>query len=150
MKNCISETHEYLKFQNLLQRLMRNLHVCSNRYALRQKLSISECHALFLLRGGKPVEMNKIKNNLFVSGAFATDIADRLVKNKLVLRERADEDRRKVTLILTDKGRNNLIRLEKYNKRMFESLFRGLEQKDKAIMEKGISILIDSLESGKL
>jgi DNA-binding MarR family transcriptional regulator len=67
---------------------MRSLRVRAQRYSLTQKVSPSEFRALFLLGSGQPVEMNKTRKSLSVSGAFATSLADQLVKHKLVKRQR--------------------------------------------------------------
>ncbi len=147
MENSISQTQDYLKFSDLLQRLTRNLHIGAYQYALSQKLSLSECQVLFLLQDGKPVNMKTIKEAMAITGTFATNIADRLVKHKLITRQRNPKDRRKVTITLTEEGKQYLIRLEASRKRFWESLFSGLKQEDKAIMEKGITMLITSLES---
>ena len=143
----MSERPYYLRLSELLQRLMRSLHVYSQRYSLSQKVSFSEFRALFLLRSGKPIEMNKIRKSLSVSGAFATSLADQLVKHKLVERQRDGKDRRKVSLALTDKGKHYLAKFETHRKQFFRALIDGLKEEDKRIMEKGMSMLVDSLES---
>lgn len=141
------ESPYYLRFSELLQRLMRSLHLHAQRYSLTQKVSLSEFRVLFLLRGGKPIEMGKIRKNLYVTGAFATAIADRLVKHKLVERQRNNEDRRKVTISLTKKGSNYLARFEVHRKQFFRTLVNDLKEEDKKVMERGVLILVDSLES---
>jgi len=83
---------------------------------------------LFILRSGKPVEMGKIKKDLSITGAFATALADRLVNHKLVDRQRNAKDRRKVTISLTEKGRNYLARLETHRKQLFRTLVDGLRK----------------------
>jgi DNA-binding MarR family transcriptional regulator len=126
---------------------MRSLHTHAKRYFLTQKVSFSESQVLFLLRSGNAAEMNKIKKELSVIGAFVTNLVDRLVKHKLVERQRGDKDRRKVTVALTDKGKYYLARLETHRKQFFSMLVEGLKKEDKRIIEKGMSILVNSLES---
>lgn len=145
----MSEGSYYLRLSGLLQRFMRSLHVHAQHYSLSQKVSYSEFRVLFFLRSGQPVEMNKIRKNLSVTGAFATSLADQLVKHKLVVRQRNDRDRRKVTIVLTDKGKLYLAKLEAHRKQFFRVLVDGLKEEDKRMMERGISILVDSLESMK-
>ena len=145
----MSNSSYYLRLSGLLQRLMQLSRTQAHHYSLSQGLSLSECRVLFLLRSGKPVEMNEVKNSLFVTGAFATSIADRLVRHKLVVRQRDDKDRRKVTMMLTDKGKHCLVRLKAHRKSLLEALLSDLTEKDKEIMEKGLLILVASLESTK-
>ena len=145
----MSEASYHLRLSGLLRRLMRVFHAQAYRYYLRQGVSLSEYRVLFLLRSGMPVEMNKITKNLSVAGAFATNIADQLVRHKLVVRQRNDKDRRKVTITLTDKGKHCLVKLETYKKQFFKALIDDLKEDDKRIMESGISMLVASLESMK-
>ncbi|MFA5402762.1 MAG: MarR family transcriptional regulator [Candidatus Omnitrophota bacterium] len=145
----MSEASYYLRLSGLLQRLVRVFHTQAYRYSLHQGISLSECRVLFLLRNGMPVKMNKIKHNLFVTGAFVTNIADQLVRHKLVVRQRSDKDRRKVIITLTDKGKHYLAELAVYRRKFFKAFLDGLNKEDRRIMERGISILVDSLESMK-
>lgn len=138
-----------LRLFDLLHRLNRSLHLHARRYSLSQEVSYLEFQVIFFLRSGKPVEMKKIKKELSVSGAFATTIADQLVKHKLVERHRSDKDRRKVTIVLTDKGKHCLAKSEAHRKRLFEVLVGCFKEEDKRIMERGVSILVDALESLK-
>jgi len=143
----VSEWSYYLRLSVLFQRLMRSLHVHAKRYLLSQKVSSLEFQILFFLRSGKQFEMNKIKKELSVSGAFATNLVDRLVEHKLVDRRRDGKDRRKVIIALTDKGRHSLEKLETHRKQFFRTLVDGLKERDKRMIERGILILVDSLES---
>lgn len=145
----VSERRDYLRLFGLLQRLMRILHTHARHYSLSQKVSLLEFQVLFILRSGKPVEMGKIKKVLSISGAFATTLADRLVNHKLVDRQRNAKDRRKVTIALTEKGRNYLAKFEAHRKQFLKAIVNGLKEEDKRMMERGVSILVDSLESLK-
>ena len=145
----MSKVDNYSRFTNLLQRLIRLLHTQIYFYSLRQGISLSEYQVLSFLSSGIPVGMNEVKNNLFVAGAFATNIADRLVKKGLIWRHRNDNDRRKVLIALTNKGKRYLVKLEAYEKKFFKALIGDLRENDKKAMESGISILIASLESIK-
>jgi DNA-binding MarR family transcriptional regulator len=90
--------------------------------------------------------MSRIKNNLNITGAFATNIVDKLVKNKLVIRQRSEDDRRKIIIAITDNGRLCLKRLTEHKEKLFNKLFGSLQEKEKKAMEKGILILVNSLE----
>jgi len=133
-------------FSELLRRLIRSLRIHTKRYSMGQKVSPSESQVLFLLRGSDPIEMSRISKELFVTSACATALIDRLVKHGLVERNRNEKDRRKVTVLLTDKGKHYLVRLETYRKKFFKSLIDDLSENDKKTMESGISILVTSLE----
>ena len=145
----MSEEPYYLRIFSLFHRLIRSLHLYAQHYSLNQKISLSESYLLFLLHNGKPVEMSRIKRDLSVSGAFATSLVDRLVKHELAERQRNDKDRRKVTVVLSGKGKHYLAKLEAQRKQFFMTLVDSFKEEDKRIMEKGVSMLVESLESAE-
>ncbi len=136
-------------FSDLLQRLFRVLHAHVWRYSAREGISLAEYQVLSLLRSGLPLTMHEIKNSLFSTGALATSVADKLVDNKLAVRKRTTRDRRQVTLMLTGKGKQRLAGLDKNRDRMFADFFADLSSGDKITMEKGVGVLVASLENLK-
>src|SRR3954469_23686908 len=100
--------------------------LASFRYALRSFLHFSESaaarvgltgqqyQALLVVRSfgeRAPVSINDLAQQLLIRHNSAVGLADRLVAQGLMVRERAPEDRRKVRLRLTSKGDQVLRRL---------------------------------------
>lgn len=138
-----------LRLTELLQRLVRNLHIHGQAIAMRRKLCLSECRVLFLLRSNRLMEMKEIRSSLQITGAFATDIADRLVEHGLVTRNRGGKDRRKVILCLTRAGWSCLKKLEADRDEFLVRCFAKMKIKDKKVIETAILKLLESVESIK-
>jgi len=68
------------------------------------KLSLVHVQVISLLEADGPQPMRALAEALDVSQASATGIVDRMEQRGLVERQRADEDRRIVRVILTDEG----------------------------------------------
>ena len=96
------------------------------RYALRGFLRFSEAaasraglssqhyQAMLILRAcndGERVSINDLARQLMIKHNSAVGLVDRLVREALVVREPSSEDRRKVELLLTPRGRQVLAKL---------------------------------------
>ncbi len=143
----MSEKAYHRRVSQLVQKLLHVFYLRTHQYSLRGKVTLSEYKVLSFLSTVSSADMSQVKNNLMITGAFATNIADRLVKNKLAIRQREGKDRRKVIIAITDKGKRYLGNFEKQREEAFTKIFSSLRVKEKELMEKGISILVRLLES---
>lgn len=74
-------------------------------------LTLSQLRVLYLLNRSPGSLAGSIANTLKVRPSTATGIVDRLVRQKLVSRERDESDRRRVQVYLTDRGREVITEL---------------------------------------
>jgi DNA-binding MarR family transcriptional regulator len=96
------------------------------RHALRRFLRFSEdaatdggltgqhYQAMLILRAcpeDEHVTINDLAQQLLIKHNSAVGLVDRLVRQKLVVREPSSDDRRKVELLLTPRGRQTLAKL---------------------------------------
>lgn len=96
------------------------------RHALREFLQFSEAaaaaagltsrhyQAMLALRAcpaGEPPSINDLAGELLIKHNSAVELVDRLVRERLVVRDPSRTDRRKVELRLTSRGRQILARL---------------------------------------
>lgn len=75
-------------------------------------LTMSQLRVLFLLYATPGAPAGMVAEALKVRPSTATGVVDRLVKQKLVLRERDADDRRRVRVYLTDWGREVVTDIE--------------------------------------
>ena len=61
---------------------------------------------------GKPVTVNEILEQMVQKSSNVTRIVDRLVNKGLVLRTLSEEDRRKMDIVITDRGKALLEKLD--------------------------------------
>jgi len=72
---------------------------------LGAQVTVVQLRALFLLGAGAPLPLTAVAEGLGVSAASASETVDRLVRQRLVTRERDPVDRRRVLLRPTAAGR---------------------------------------------
>ena len=122
------------KFKSEYQKLAINLIFTgnwinsSNAELLKPyKLTSQQYNLLRILRGQypKPVTVNLLIERMLDKMSNASRIVDRLVKKNLVLRKSCPEDRRRVDIVISDKGMKLLDKIDldedKWEKR-FENL----------------------------
>ena len=122
------------KFKSEYQKLAINLIFTGNWINSKNaellkpyKLTSQQYNLLRILRGQypKPVTVNLLIERMLDKMSNASRIVDRLVKKNLVLRKSCPEDRRRVDIVISDKGMKLLDKIDldedKWEKR-FENL----------------------------
>ncbi|MCA9537517.1 MAG: MarR family transcriptional regulator [Myxococcales bacterium] len=87
-----------------LRRITRAIDIHSRALAQQHQLTGPQLVCLLQIRRDKELTPGVLARRVSLSQATVTGIIDRLVARELVVRERSDEDRRRVQLRLTDSG----------------------------------------------
>ncbi|MCR4423507.1 MAG: MarR family transcriptional regulator [candidate division WOR-3 bacterium] len=119
--------------------LVRGLRLLSSVEALGQEFSFSQAMVLITLLNMRQTSMNKLAEVLGISKANASGLVDRLVKKRLVERDRSTEDRRVVLVQLTPAGIKTAQQLAKLNR-------QGLVKMMRRIPDQNLKVFIDTLE----
>jgi DNA-binding MarR family transcriptional regulator len=121
------------------RRLMRNLFV----YAKDNGLTMPQFGAMFYILHSGGCGVSDIGNDLGVSNSAASQMLDRLVQTKLISRSEDPEDRRGKLLVLTDKGREILVKGNLTNQLWLEDIASSMTPEEQEQVRQAINILID-------
>jgi len=113
------------------------------------KFSKSEIFTILLIDKNKEITMSELAENINAPMSTATGIADRLVKNHYLKRERSQEDRRIVVLRLTDKGSQIVKDLKDMISKYLNRVMDDLTAEEKQFLGKIAFKIIDILQSHK-
>jgi DNA-binding MarR family transcriptional regulator len=94
-------------------------------------LSGREVRVLIALGGGERI-MSHLARELMCSMSGATAIVDRLVAKGLVARQRSEQDRRVVSVALTDEGKRLHAERRQARRAMAEGMLGALDARDRA------------------
>ena len=112
---------------------------------LDMKFSKSEIFAMLLIDKRKEITMTELAEYIHSPMSTATGIIDRLVRNGYIKRERSEQDRRIVVLMLAEKGLLEITRLKElissYINKVAESLTQDEIQVLTGVISKVINIL---------
>lgn len=83
-----------------------------------------------LERSGEPMTMSELSRELMVSNGNVTGVIDRLEKNEMVTRTRAEHDRRVQYIELTEKGRGEWAAMAESHERWLNDMLSDMSTKD--------------------
>ena len=98
-----------------------------------------------LERAGEPLTMSQLSRELMVSNGNVTGVIDRLEKNGLVARNRAEHDRRIQYIELTSQGRKDFDNMARHHAKWLEELFADVSLNDMSELQ---ALLLKLRESG--
>ncbi len=109
-------------------------------------LTISDINMLIHL-GEDSKSMKDLVNNMAVANSTPTRIIDRLVSNGLMERRSDPEDRRRVLVELTEKGRAVFRKISDKRNEQIERAFRNLSEDEKRIFTRLVNIVMKNMEN---
>ena len=118
---------ELAAFRRSLREFMR----FSEEAAAEAGLTSKHYQAMLVLRGcpdSQRISINDLARQLLIKHNSAVGLVDRLAQEKLVVREASSDDRRKVELHLTRRGRQLLAKLAAMHRRELERIGPGLKR----------------------
>lgn len=130
-KLAVNIFYTYSWLLNLQSKLFKKFKITSNQYNI-----------LRILRGQypNPATINLLKDRMIDKMSDASRLVERLRKKGLVKRELCENDRRRVDVIITDKGLKLLSDIDKLNDE-YDSFFKNLSLTE----SKTLNDLLDKL-----
>lgn len=133
-----------------LRRVLRAAEGGTRKLAATTGLTPSQLLVLREIDGGVNVTPGQVAQRLQFSHATITAIVDRLVALELVTRVRSDQDKRRMLLGSTDKGRDCLNNAPDMLQEVFKARFAALPSWEQAMILAGVERLADILGSGDM
>jgi DNA-binding MarR family transcriptional regulator len=139
-----------MEFKNEHQKLLLNLIFTSNWLkhldGARLKpygLSPQQYNILRILRGakGKKMCMHEVLERMLDRAPNTTRLTDKLITKGLVLRERCENDRRVVHLLISPAGMELLEKIDQHTMKEFESVAWKLSEREATAMNLGLDKL---------
>ncbi len=133
----IEEDISQSKFRNEYQKAVVNLIYTYNWMNERmkhlfdkEKITSQQFNILRILRGaGKPLSTLQIRQRMLDKMSDTSRIVDRLVIKGLVKKNTCENDKRLVDILITEKGKNLLIKLDQYENEM-DAIFGALSENE--------------------
>jgi DNA-binding MarR family transcriptional regulator len=133
----------------LFPRLARGLSRYENNYLTKGMLTFPQACALDYLLQQKKCQMRELAKFMRLGFSSTTGLVDRLVKQGLATRERAEKDRRAVYVTIAPKGQRIFRQIINQRRRAIINLFGTLTAKERAeylnILEKLVGKLAENI-----
>jgi DNA-binding MarR family transcriptional regulator len=121
------------------RQMMRNLFV----YAKDNGLTMPQFGAMFHIFHSGGCGVSDIGNDLGITNSAASQMLERLVQIKLINRSEDPADRRGKLVVLTDRGREILVKGSLANQKWLEELAQSMTPEEQVQVRQAITILIE-------
>jgi len=123
------------KFVKQLMEILPDIHKefakTPNNELTRGMITLPQMNILHFVSYKKKCTMGELAKWLSVSLSAVTGLTDRMIKHKLLLRNRNTEDRRIVWISITTKGEKIAKSISRYKYNMIKRLFNSISKQDR-------------------
>lgn len=112
-------------------------------------ITIHDMHVIEAIETGAPKPSSVVAKKLSVTMGTLTKSIDRLTRNKYVLRERSDEDKRLVLLSLTEKGKRAYKHHQNFHAEMIKAALVQFDDQETKILLESLGGLADYFSEQK-
>ena len=123
------------KFVKQLVEILPDIHKefakTPNNELTRGMITLPQMNILHFVSYKKKCTMGELAKWLSVSLSAVTGLTDRMIKHKLLLRNRNTEDRRIVWISITTKGEKIAKSISRYKYNMIKRLFNSISKQDR-------------------
>jgi DNA-binding MarR family transcriptional regulator len=139
-----------MEFRDEQQKMLLNLLFTSNWIKQRDVLRLApfgispqQYNILRILRGakGRKMSMHEVLERMLDRAPNATRLTDKLIAKDLVLRERCDQDRRVVHLLISEKGKALLASIDRSTEEILGDVARKLSTAEAVAINKSLDKL---------
>ncbi|MDI6784339.1 MAG: MarR family transcriptional regulator [bacterium] len=141
---------EVERFDQLITRLMRDLHSTNPPNFIDSELTEGQCIAGLIIQQFGCCNMNEIATRLGVSMSAVTGIIDRMVKHGYAERLRDESDRRLVRVQLTNKGNQIVTVFQQHKNAELRQILSVLNQEDRTAFLGYIQKIVEELQKQKV
>jgi DNA-binding MarR family transcriptional regulator len=129
------------RFRKCIRHLERELDLQGNS-CCSTGVSLVQCHALLEIDLCGSVSLGELSEKLYLDKSTVSRTVDSLARSKLVNRDTPDDNRRKINISLTDKGRDVCDQINRDNDEYFANVLRAIPEKDMTVFMRSLESLI--------
>ncbi|GMK45849.1 hypothetical protein PghCCS26_29770 [Paenibacillus glycanilyticus] len=113
-------------------------------------MNTTQFKLLYTLHSSGPLKVSELAELLGLTSGAITGIADKMLAEGLISRERTADDRRVVIIALTSAGDKLVNQVMECHEELFSSFFNGLPEEDLQHLRRIFSKLTANMDEGKL
>jgi DNA-binding MarR family transcriptional regulator len=110
-------------------------------------ITLAQCHALVEIGRSKQISLNKLSELLTLDNSTTSRTVNNLVNKNLVKRDIDPNDRRYVTISLTESGEESFKNIEESMNSYYEKLYNNIPNAKKEQILESMEILLESLNN---
>ena len=135
--------------RELIRVLVRNLGILEKSEATCCGTTVAQCHAIVEIGRAKEMSLNELAHLLALDKSTMSRTTNNLVESGLVVRELHSEDRRYVTIKLTEEGRTVLESIEGSMELFYKSIFSEIPEDKREQVLESLQLIINAAKKNK-
>lgn len=142
-------TNNSKQLREIIRILERKLGVLKDDQFSCCSITMPQCHALVEIGRAKSISLNELAEILNLENSTMSRTVNNLVKNELVKRDIDPQDRRYVTISLTDKGHKLYEGIEDKMNLYYQEIYKAIPENKKQQVLESIEILIKAIDKNE-
>ncbi|MCT8975172.1 MarR family transcriptional regulator [Clostridium sp. CX1] len=142
-------TKESHYLRELIRILVRNLGILEKSEATCCGTTVAQCHAIVEIGRAAEISLNELAELLSLDKSTMSRTINNLVQSDLVVRELHPEDRRYVTIKLTEEGLKVFKSIESSMEQYYKSIFSSIPEEKREQVLESLQLLIDAAKEDK-
>ncbi|MBA1336313.1 MAG: transcriptional regulator, MarR family [Firmicutes bacterium] len=135
--------------RELIRVLVRNLGILEKSEATCCGTTISQCHAIVEIGRSEDISLNELADLLALDKSTMSRTINNLVEADIVVRDLHPEDRRYVTIRLTDSGKRVFETIESSMEKYYRSIFHSIPEEKREQVIESLGLLVDAVKENK-
>lgn len=152
-KDIITEEEKYNRcvedIGELLQKAVRTFQIFEREQIRVHGFTNSQCYLLLEIHKHQTLSINEISEKMRLEISTITRIMNNLVRDGLVLRNRSTSDKRVVEAVLTEKGKEVALKLQKCIGNYYKDVISNLPSGHVREVMGTVELLVRALEKAK-
>lgn len=145
----MADNKQVKRLRETMRMLVRRLGVLERSEASCCGITFAQCHVLVELGNAEKLSVNDLADSLRLDKSTVSRSVDNLVSTGLVLREPDPDDRRYVTLRLSEKGTRVFADLERRMESYFAEIVDMLPEEQREQVLESLLLLVEAVTSPK-
>lgn len=135
--------------RELLRVLIRNLDVLEKGESSCCGVTVAQCHAIAEIGRAGEISLNVLAEMLVLDKSTMSRTINNLVEAGLAAREMHSEDRRYVSIGLTEAGRKTFENIETSMKQYYENIFRSIPEDKRGQVMESLEMVVQAAKANK-
>ena len=138
------ELHQ--QFANVMDQFVRKFSVRDRNEKFCYGVTMTQCYTLDSIFTRKSMTMQQLSDELGLAISTLTRVVDILVRDGFINRFPGEQDRRKVYVELTEKGKELAVKLKKCSEQVWRVIFDKIPATKRSEIIENINLLHDTIE----
>ncbi|MDF2876357.1 MAG: winged helix-turn-helix transcriptional regulator [Sporomusa sp.] len=145
----MTNTSQIKTLRHDMRLLARKMELMTKNEASCCGITLTQCHLLTEIGWAGAASLNTLSERLGVDKSTMSRNIEILVTDGLVSRTTAPDNRRAVTIMLTDAGRQLFDQIEASMTQFYETLFQALPADKRSQVLESLEILLETIPAGR-